>query len=570
MTMWVASLGVARFVWSRNRWPLGACGVFYVVTWLASALLPVDHSQLWLRGIWPVFNLAPVFLPLVAFVSPASTFTLDLASTQSRYPPHFFALPLNRRQLVLPFLAGAVLVALLLWSAGFAITDGRLLVGPQGIPPHRKGVSTGVEVVPFLLMSGIAWVQALVWMSFSRRGTRVWNLLAMVVTHLTVLILVSGHTISTPTGIATCVGSLFMAAGVAIWGIGRARRGDPVVREKGVEAPRARKRARALPRRLFPSPLAAQTWIEWQAHGARNRVPFLLLVPFMLALVVPATFAAHGGLQTPPSPATLLAMLIGLGVLIASLLTFVAFMNGPGAASFRSTFPWTRDDEFAMPAFFAALPLSTGDFAWAKMKTAARSTFTLVGLFVLYLLPLALLFRQLGLWEAVFELLRDQYGTLETILRLTLIPAVTALFIIAFAANVLWTALFGRGWRIMSVALTIPCALLFLWATMAQTHAEWSAALGSVTLTMLPWLAIVKIGALGWLAHRVASHRHYSTSRLVSILAVWGVVVLGVWGLGMRWFPGAETVRLLCAIIVLTPVLGMLAAPLALQVNRTR
>lgn len=569
MNSWAACASVARFVWTRHRLMLTVCALAYVAVFAAQEVLSAEQVELWLRGLFPLLSFTPVLLPIIMFVSTASTLTLDLADTQSRYPAHFLTLPLSNRQLVLPFMGGALLIAALLWWAGFAITDGHLFMSSRDRSGAPVPSASGLSAVPFLLASGVAWVQVLAWMSFSRRRTRTWNLLAGVIAHFTLVVLIAGSTVSTVAAIAICVLSVGVAFQVAIWGIARARCGDPQIRDVASPEPRVHKRARAASGH-FGSPLAAQTWFEWQAHGARHKSPVLVAVPLILALSVTASFTGKWDPSAPPAPAALMAMVGGAGLLISGVFIFVGLVSGPGAASFRSTLSWSQSDDFEMPAFFAALPLSTGDFAWAKLRTAARSTIAFTVLIVLFLIPLTFAFRQQGLWAAVFDVLRDRHGLLEAVLRVTLAPTVLALFFAACSASVVWTALFGRGWRLMSVAVTVLGCALIMWTTGAQSHPEWVAGFGSVLDVLAPWLAALKIGALVWLARRVASRRHYSTSRIASIVAFWAGAVFVVWGMAMRLVPDAPASDVLCTIIIVTPVLGILGAPLALQFNRAR
>ena len=570
MTTWAANAGVARFVWTRHKRLLSACALFYVAVYTATGVSGTEPTQPWLQSLFPLLRFAPVLLPLVLFVSTASAFTLDLASPESRFPGYFLPLPINRAQLVLPFMLGAVLIATALWAAGFAIAHGNLLTGPGPVPAALQRTSTGLETVPFLLISGVAWVQALTWMSYSRRRTRVWNLLAAVIAHFTLLVLVTAHTVSTLAGIVTCVLSVAIAFGFATWGIGRARRGDPIVREARNPEVRARKPPRSVPSTPFASAQAAQRWFEWQAHGARNKSVFLLMVPLVLGLTVAANFAGHWDPKAPPGAAVALAMVGNAAILVAGLHIMLAFIIGPGCASFASRMSWSYADDFTMPSFFAALPLSTGDFAWAKLRLAARASISLVGLIVLFTIPIAVLFRQLGLWAAAFEALRDQYGSVETVLRMTLVPVSLAGFMAACAANVVWTALFGRGWKLMSVAVALLGSGVLVWATWSRFHPEWFAGLTTAARALLPWVAALKIVALAWLAHRVAARGHYGAARVVSIVGVWFGAVLAAWAVGMRLLPNATASTVLFTSIVAMPVLGILGAPLALQLNRTR
>jgi len=550
---------------------LRVCLVFYVVTYAASELFTAAQIDPWLRGLYPLMRFIPVLVPLAMFVSTSSLVTLDLASTESRYPGHFLTLPLNSRQLVLPFMMGALLLAALLWAAGFAVSDGRLLTGPRPALPQPQAGESVVNSIPLLLASGLAWIQALVWTSFRRRRTRVWALLAMIMAHFTLLVFLAAHAIAALTGVVLCVLSLGIAYSVATWGIGRARCGDPILHDERPAKPQPRQRSRTTSGQPFASPRAAQAWFEWRTHGARNRSPFVLLVPLVFAITLAMALVNQWNhWQSPLEPPALFAMVSSATLTCFGALLLVAYLTGPIAASFRSSVTWSRNDEFAMPSFFAALPLSTGDFAWAKLRTAALGTLIFVVLVALFFIPTTLILGQGRLWVALFEVLRDQYGLFEAVLRVTLVPLGLAVFVMASGANLVWTALFGRGWKLVSIGVTVLSGALLMWTTVLRAHPEWQPWMAATLRALVPWLAIIKVGGLAWFVRRVALREHYSVSRIASIISVWTIAVLVSWGFGLRVMPDASASILFCTVVVAMPVLGILAAPLALQINRTR
>jgi len=83
-------------------------------------------------------------------------------------------------------------------------------------------------------------------------------------------------------------------------------------------------------------------------------------------VIAPILLWAVGASLSIPSEhsraATSLLLPMMANVLL-SVLGIVGVANGPAFASFQSNVDWYKNAAFTMPSFFAALPLSTGDFA---------------------------------------------------------------------------------------------------------------------------------------------------------------------------------------------------------------
>jgi hypothetical protein len=565
-----AFTGTGLFVWSRRRAIVVICASIYAVLLIASESLTAQQLQPYQAQILTFLRASPFFLPLLLFVTPSSVFTLDLAARDSQFPRHLFTLPLSSRQLVLPFMAGAVLLSALLWLLADVISSGRVFTsGPLHLPVEQLRKDFWF---PFLLASLIVWTQALLWTSFRRGQARVWALFALVIWHAVLLVLAVDRTIPGPMMLALGALQVLLAYPVAVWAVGRARRGDPSPaaahpRGGGLPLihlrPRGEKQTRAHP--PFASPLAAQGWFEWQAHRTRNKSPFLLFVPFVLALAL----LAHLKTTAIPGGGAMEAALALLKQL-AWLLTVIPVLTGPYAASFHSRVEWNRDNAFVMPAFFAALPLSTGDFAWAKMKLAAGAMLVFCAVLALMTLLLLPLFDLHLLWVELLAALRANYAFVHPVLLVAALLVAITLLSAAQGANYVWVALFGRGWILANVVMAaVAIALLIGLPTLLRDPAR-AARVQEMLPVALAVLAFVKLGVLAVLAEQVRRREHYPAKRIALIAGGWVVAVVAAFLMWRQLAPDIEPRTALSTLVLLTPVLGFFAAPLALQWNRAR
>lgn len=225
-----------------------------------------------------------------------------------------------------------------------------------------------------------------------------------------------------------------------------------------------------------------------------------------------------------------------------------------------------------MPSFFAALPLSTGDFAWAKMKTAMRSMLWLCVLVFVAAGAIAAIMGTTDSWAAMFETLRNRHGLLAATALIGLIPLSIAIFTLAGTANVVWIALIGRGWRIGVTVVTVVASGALLASGWSSAHPGQLLSIVRTLTDILPLLAAAKLAAVALLVYRVGSMQLYPWPRILFIVCSWIGAVAGLFAL--YWFftpPGLASARVvLFTLILLMPVLGILAAPLALHWNRSR
>jgi hypothetical protein len=561
--MSAAFKGAALYVLSRHRPLLGAAAVVYLAIFACFDTLWALEGRPLVVPMLTFLSAAPFFLPLLLFVTATSVFSIDIASRESAFPRHFFTLPLGSMRLAVPFIVYAVLLWAMGWALAVGITDGRvLLAGPLHLPREALRSETWF---PFLELSLLAWGQALMWRPFRRRGSRVALMAALLVVHFGALVAGIQQTL-TPFDIATlCVLGAVVGAGIGMSGVARARRGDPPARHGDPPArPAAVWMTAPVPislrRRRFRSGLDAQLWYEWRLHGfsrwffLSTVVALLVLTPMLLA---PRRDALGEGAMTAT----------GVGLLFMALVFVPSF--GPLFANFVSN----RYKAFSMPSFFAALPLSSGDFAWAKMRAAARSVALMcAAIGALVALGAALVE---GSWPAAFAAaLRARYGAVEGTVLFAAVAGALPLVAIAGTMNTVWFALADRRtvWQAFNAVLM---AIVLGWVPAAQwmqRHPHWPLRAAETLPEIMAALAAVKLVALAVLIHRVGMRRLYPWPRIGLIGSAWLAAIVAACGICVRYVPSAEEHLLtaISALIVLAPVLGIMGAPLALQLNRCR
>jgi hypothetical protein len=551
--------GTALFVWSRYRTLIVAALAVHVAAFLFYDYLWAEQRQVAVL-LNSYLHAASFFLPLLLFTSAVNVAAADLGGGESWYPRQLFTLPLTTCGLALPFMTYTVGLYALLWAVAAFITDGQTPTGPADQARMVRLQPWG----PFLDLTLLAGLQAAIWWPFSIRWARI------VVLFVVVAVYFGGFIVSVQAGLSATVLAVSWSALAALaylagfHGIARARTGE------ASRMPRRRAaRRRPSDTRSFASTLHAQRWFERHVQRGRGTVVAAFIVAFVLLTGALLLFFGTFAISDPRPLAMQAATLFFWTLLIVGCAT------GPAFAAFNVRATFADGNAFRMPSFFAALPMATGDFAWAKLATAARRM-ALLAVFLLAasasLLALAAWASSFEPWRAGFAGVVARHGALEVT---ALAASGVGAFLVlsgAATANLVWVGLFGRGWRIASIVLTIVVAGVILAAPWLAARPAALARVNAALPTAFAALAILKLAALALLAYVVGARRLYPWVRLGGIALAWtgavGVCSLVV----LRYAPEGliETRTLLAALVVLLPVLGLVAAPLALQVNRCR
>ena len=539
-----AFMGAALLVWTRRRVLI----VFSAVTVLAIFTVGnvAGHPRILPATI--LLRLSALFLPLLLFASAESAATLDLARAESHFPQPFMGLPLTAPQMVRPFMLGAALLSLALW---LPTIDLSLEWKPQ-------------VLLPCLTLSLIVWALALIWTPFRRRSIRAWILTLLVLSHVALYLLTASPRVADEPVLLLGVLQLPLAYATAVRGVLKARQGEPRL---AAAADRQARRRRNVPGAPFPSPLAALSWFEWQAYRERSKslAPLLMTLLVSVALLGSLATASRGG-------AVDFGALLSGAAGIFAVMFITGLVSVTSCAAFQSTVAWSRNDAYAMPSFFAALPSSTGDLAWAKLMCAARGIVILWGFLALAAAALSLVFGIRTPWVALFTSLQQQWGAYQAAAILALAPLCAMTLAVAGGVSFAWVSLLGRGWKITSATVTVACCLSVLAPGWLNRHPAALAQLSHAVPAALAVLAAVKIAALVWLTYLVWARGLYCVARLSWIAGCWIAAVTIASAFCLRYFGHHSTgdSTLVCGLIVTAPVLGILGAPLALQLNRCR
>ena len=552
--MIVAPFGsVARFVWTRHRKLLLILAAIYLALFLGSPTLAQEEMQPFLPPILSFLRLASIFLPLILFVGTANLATLDLGGRPGQFPRIFFTLPIKSREMVLPFIVYAIGTAAVLWLLGTLISDRRILMfGPPGTP---IGAETIAYWAPFWATSLVCWLQALIWRPFPKRWLKFVALFGIIIAYTTAVFLYAIGVVTQAEVIAASLVQIPLAFLVATRGVALARRGEGI----GQSAVSSK----AQPLRNFSGALDAQTWFEARVHrwhGAFVSVPPLLLLLLFIGADVMGAETQHPAVYTAIARLDIL-MFVWLAI-------SVAVIAGMSFGSYRHA-QWQMKNPYVMPAFFAALPLSTSDLAWAKLTAA---TTRVLWLSIVALLACGLIAGRAGMLDEPVLRLWQAHGNFAAFLALLIPAGAVVLLLIAGATEVMGLTLDGRRWSPVNL-FHIGRYLIYLIAGVTlgrywgAHHVPPPGLADAIRIA-----AIVKLAVLAVIVYQVRRQQLFSWTRLGAIGLLWLATVASTLTT-VLWLLPENRLSLPTAIallVLLIPVLSTAAAPLALQLNRTR
>jgi hypothetical protein len=501
---------------------------------------------------------APLVLALIYLINMFTYgFQPNLAAKDSSFPRHKFLLPMSTSALVgWPMLYGTVSVVFI-W---FVTVEGILRPGGLETTGH-------LLIVPALLaVACMSWVQTINWCAVGIKGLK-----AVFMTAMLLLLFATPRLVDPDVrtnnlwAIALVLLTLIaLAYPIAVVGVSRARHGESPnwFCFAGGIATVAR-----IPtwRRPFASPARAQAWLEWRRHGASLPLIVSRLLPLCL---LPLLIAMPAGAA------------IEVSIMIAVILPALAATFATATASRKD--PWSRD-YYGVTSFTATRPITSSDWATAKVRTATLSTLvTWLIVISLLLVTIALM----GHWKVFVFLVADQMtriGMFKFCL-MCLLPLVC--LVLLTWRNTLGSVLVGltgRPWIINTYELA---GFLVVGAAESGAWVRWSWEFGSIrTLNkiaqhldaLLPWFLaalVVKLTAAGllWRSSQRRGLMSTSTSLLflflfVLIGAAGALVVLYAIGLNAILDPKFLFVPFL---LLLMPLNRLIAMPLVLAWNRHR
>jgi hypothetical protein len=532
------ALALGWELWARHRWGLSAVGAGLLVAAGLAQAVPAGRPALVVGEVAQSLVLFVYLYLLSVFVYAEGTFGGKAAG----FPPRLFTLPLPTRLLVgWPMLYGTAAAALL-WLA---------LAGLILIPCGRLAT---VDAWPALLLAAyMACTQAVCW-TLARtplfRLVTVILLLPCVVMSLVFLwVRYNLHVTITQLNLGLCA-VIGLAYAAAVAGVARDRRGDRLAWDR-----LGRLLLRAVPRwpareRPFPSPAAAQRWLEVRRHA--------WLLPTFAGSFVVLLFWAVVFPLSPEQVAQFAAAIVAVPTGLAFLVGF-----GMGKTSF-----WARD--LRLSSFLATRPLSAAELAGAKLYAAGWSALATWAL-VLLLAPLwAVLSGNVPAVRALGEgLLHGQPAWKLGLLVPVILAGLVGLTWLQLVAG-MCLSLTGRAWVVNGVALlyvAVGAALarLFVWA---GSHAEFAGTLPTVLWWLGGGLALLKLSAAAWAWGRLGWRHDRVAARLLVWLVIAGCLLVPLYAL----VPAGPFPRGLVALFVVLalPLTRLTALPAAVAWNRHR
>ena len=554
--------GTALFVWSRNRTGVACCATGYATLLIGSHIASVDRWPLF-QSLGPGFLLfTPLVIPLLMFISSGLNANTDLISPEGLFPRHFFILPAATERIVLPFMVYAALFAAAQWSATELIDNGRLLA-----------FMGGRLWIPLLAVSFIGWMQALLWTPVRSRWVRATQLLALLSAYIFVFVAATRTAFSPELTLTLSIAQFPLAYAVAVRGVAKCRRGDPSpsfvdaplpaasadsASGTGARAPAARD-GRAVPQ--FADPLDAQLWMERQVHRWTGKSFLVAVLPVVLLmlLLVAVLMGAHSNVVRNLGMAT--------SYLLFGSLVITGLSTGINFGSFQANVPWNQPPAaYSMPAYLATLPLSNGDFAWAKLRAATTRMLWVSLWVVLICAVISNISGSADAWMVQHAAWRAEYGVAATYGLVALTPLAVVMLALSATACIQWMVLSGRSKTMLPWTSCVICGLCLLAPRVGQGQVE------MLLHVILPTAAALKICGLVTLVYYVGSRRLWSWARLAVIAAFWaataGTLVAWIWWNAPQ--SALPPLSGLCIGILAAPVLGAVAAPLALGWNRAR
>lgn len=465
--------------------------------------------------------------------------TGDLGARQSIYPVRMFTLPVTSAALAgWPMLYGAAAMVPVFLAA---IVTARTFWGIE-LP----------LVWPIVLGAVfLAWTQALMWMPYGLRGTRVVAAVAWLMTLDAIVIAAIELELSESAMLTFLLPQLPLAYLTAWWAVARARRGE--LPDWRVFRRERRQRTRG----RFAGPAGAQAWLEWRRGGGS--------LPVMVAFVMP--FAAGnlfipGNDTAPVVFATIAVMLIAPPIMAG----FASGMNSrpnPHAT-----------DPLALSPLDATRPVTTAALVGAKVRVTLAST-VIAWLLVAVTIPGALALSETWpivaeRWRAFVDFAGAPRASASLLLGLLLLMASTWKKLV----QRLYIGLTGRHWIIKSYGYAALVMLVAVWPAIGwlRTNPDARVWLWEHWPVIAAVLASIKTALAAWVATRLYQTRLVDERVLLYGALAWVVVVSAVYGT-LVWMvdtPYVPRYVLALLAILAVPLARLSAAPLALASNRHR
>jgi hypothetical protein len=557
----------ARFVWSRNRWILLGCAAAYVAIFIACQIWSPDQIHRSLPQTTIFMRLAPFFVPILVLVGSVNVATAQLGGRESFFPRLFYTLPIKAHEMVMPFITYCVALTAAMWLAGGIISGWRILMlAPPGTPIEAETISYWL---PFLITSGLVWFQVLAWTPVAFGWIRICAFFAATLAHFFAVFLCAVGTVTPNQVVIASLLQIPLAFVIATRSVARARWdvSHDDARGRSARNDKSAARAERRPLRNFSGALDAQSWFEHRVQRWSGVV--ISALPLLLLVILVVLNAINGRIGNPELFG--IVARIAITVFLWSLIALGA-ANGYLYASFRSVTRWQYKDVFAMPSFFAALPMPTGDFVWVKLTSVMTRMLWFSGAAVLACGWITLSAGLIDFDSGKMLALRQQHGDFAAATTLVIAVCAFVLFLLSCTANMMSLSLGGRARNWLS-ALNLTRYLAFAFGAAAVgiywgRHRAPPPGLAEIVRA----LAILKLVTLTLLVRHVGRSRLLGWGRLAIMLVFWLATFGALLDSALAFLSEGQIsgLTLAACLVLLTPVQGTIAAPLALHLNRVR
>lgn len=524
----------------RHRWGLLAL-VAYVGVLVAIKLAVIvhggaaDHSS---RARFALTVVVPITSAFVYFLAVFSYgLSGDLAARRSIFPARMFTLPISNAALAGWTMFWGSAAMMLLW------------VGCRVLVVWPADMSVPIIWPALLMVSLLAWTQALTWMSYGFAGARVIVTVLWLATIDTVVLLALHFDAREPVMLALLAPQPLLAYLVARMAVARARRGDIPDWSFGL----TRGRSAAEPRREFASAARAQAWLEWREHGRTLPMLVAILLPCELVLLIQAHNAQ--------------ALFVAVVAIVLATPPVMAMFVGAALGRARA------NEARGLSPFLATRPMTDVALIRARLAMAVRSTaltWTLVAIALPIGLSLTSTWPDARLrWDRTVAVMGAARAAVLVLMIVAVCIASTWRQLVqSLCVNLTGRAWLARGSVALALAIIVALGPVADWLVSPRGFAvTWDA-----LPLMLGGVAVVRIALAFTIAARLQSSRLLSDRALVSFATWWCVAVFAVFAV-LRWWMPSEFVPayvLLLIAVAAVPLVRVSAAPLALAWNRHR
>lgn len=544
------------YSWSKYRLFLIAMTVPFLLLIILklSGPSPADTLLHFLGLILPVFSQLFFFIAAVCVFSYTETST-DLINRESAFPSQLYNLPVTTFNLVIwPLLFGIMLIVIPgSFTFQFLLTESNLARGPSDF-------TSTLWWLLYMSISVFAWAQAIVWSPFPYGWLRIIALTLILTLHFPVFISIASHEMQSTTAFTLILISILTACICSVLGVGRSRRGEL---KDIIEKDTTPEIVNRQDLHSFTDTTKALSWYEWRLHG-KSPLILLFMFIFMSGFTGSVLDIYNKDLNITGD---LLEYIIGPIVILPM---FLVVVTGPVWANFQSN----KYESYDIPAFFSARPSPTRIFFLAKFLAVAKSILLAFCLMAVIIICLSFFIDILDNFLGLIQFLNLAYGTFEIIILFTVIPVLFIFFIISSIANIIWMPWFFRKYMHWIVAgycillLFVPGIFNTGWYNDTSTRDLYL----SYIHIALAGLAIFKTLLLFYLITRVRSTNLYTMNDILVIGSIWVSCILILFTMSLHYLPEDmfNWYPLLSGLVLFTPVLGIMGAPLALHYNRHR